>query len=134
MSYEVSSVKSISDMFTAFVRNNKVEPAQIEDVVRAIVRGLSASGTTAFKPQFRPQPKPLPEVEAEPVRLVEVPSEEQRCSIMHLTDHTCRWPIGDPTSQNFCFCGRTPREKSPYCEYHASISFFRPSRAAQKAC
>ena len=123
MSNEVPNVKFISDMFIAFVRNNKVEPAQVEDVVRAIMRGLSAM---AVKLQFRPpQPKmlPLPEIEPEPIRLVEVPSGEQHCSIMHLTDRTCRWPIGDPTSESFCFCGSTPREKGPYCEYHARISF-----------
>ena len=62
--------------------------------------GLTVSGATALKPQFRPQPKPLPLPEPEPIRLVEVPSGEQRCSIMHLTDRTCRWPIGDPTSEN----------------------------------
>ena len=48
--------------------------------------GLTVSGATALKPQFRPQPKPLPLPEPEPIRLVEVPSGEQRCSIMHLTD------------------------------------------------
>ena len=66
---------------------------------------------------------PLPEVEPEPIRLVEVPSGEQRCSIMHLSDRTCRWPIGDPTSENFCFCGSSPRERAPYCEYHARIAY-----------
>ena len=87
--------------------------------------GRTVSGATALKPHFRPQPKPmpLPEPEPEPIRLVEVPSGEQRCSIMHLTDRTCRWPIGDPTSETFCFCGSTPREKGPYCEYHARIAY-----------
>lgn len=49
MSNKVPNVKLISDMFIAFVRNNKVAPGEIEDVVRAIVRGLSANGRTVLK-------------------------------------------------------------------------------------
>ena len=111
----------------AKVRPPQPKPARkiYEPNLAARNSGLSVSGANALKPQFRPQPKPmpLPEVEPEPIRLVEVPSGEQRCSIMHLSDRTCRWPIGDPTSENFCFCGSSPREKGPYCEYHARIAY-----------
>ncbi|HEX3215744.1 MAG TPA: GcrA family cell cycle regulator [Aestuariivirgaceae bacterium] len=109
----------------AKVRSPQPKPPRkiYEPNLAARERGLPVSGATALKPQFRPQPKPLPEVEPEPIRLVEVPTGEQRCSIMHLTDRTCRWPIGDPTAENFCFCGSTPREKGPYCEYHARIAY-----------
>jgi GcrA cell cycle regulator len=111
----------------AKVRSPQPKPPRkiYEPNLAARERGLPVSGATALKPQFRPQPKPLPlpEVEPEPIRLVEVPSGEQRCSIMHLSDRTCRWPIGDPTAENFCFCGSAPREKGPYCEYHARIAY-----------
>ena len=122
MSNEVPNVRFVSDMFIAFVRNNKVDPAQVEAILRAIIRGLSASGATALKPQLRPENKLLPEMEPEPIHLVEVSSDARRCGIMHLTDHTCRWPIGDPGSETFYFCGSTPCEKGPYCEYHARMS------------
>ena len=39
----VLNARYVSEMFSAFVRNNKVEPAQVEDVLRAITRGLSPS-------------------------------------------------------------------------------------------
>jgi GcrA cell cycle regulator len=88
-------------------------------------RANLVSGANALKPSFRPHPKPIaiPEPEPEPIRLIEVPTGEQRCSIMHLSDRTCRWPIGDPGTEEFCFCGTKPREKGPYCEYHARMAY-----------
>ena len=57
--------------------------------------------------------------EPEPLML----DEGGRVTILHLSDKTCKWPIGDPGKEDFCFCGRTPRDKSPYCEYHARSAF-----------
>ncbi len=77
-------------------------------------------GATALKPSPRPAPKPEPA--PEPIRLVEMPTGE-RCSILMLNERTCRWPIGDPGTEEFSFCGGPPREKGPYCEYHSRIAF-----------
>ena len=43
------------------------------------------------------------EVEPEP-ELIEIPL-EQRKTLLQLTEKTCRWPIGDPGSAEFFFCG-----------------------------
>jgi GcrA cell cycle regulator len=37
-------------------------------------------------------------------------------SLTALGAHTCRWPIGDPTAEDFSFCGRLA--KGPYCPAH----------------
>ena len=34
----------------------------------------------------------------------------------------CRWPIGDPKSPEFHFCGADAIRQRPYCEKHANIS------------
>lgn len=39
-------------------------------------------------------------------------------SVLGLTAHACKWPIGDPKLPGFGFCGRNPKEDSPYCERH----------------
>lgn len=39
-------------------------------------------------------------------------------TIFNLTVHACRWPIGNPSADNFGFCGRR-RERGSYCEIHA---------------
>jgi len=35
----------------------------------------------------------------------------------------CRWPIGDPSENEFHFCGRKPKVGSPYCEAHARKAY-----------
>ncbi|WP_337994507.1 GcrA family cell cycle regulator [Pseudovibrio exalbescens] len=47
----------------------------------------------------------------------------ERASILTLTERTCKWPIGDPTDEDFHFCGHSCDAASPYCEYHRTIAY-----------
>jgi len=47
----------------------------------------------------------------------------QRCSILQLTEATCHWPVGDPGSPEFFFCGGKTATGLPYCAYHARIAY-----------
>jgi GcrA cell cycle regulator len=49
--------------------------------------------------------------------------DSHRCSLLELTDQTCRWPIGNPTDAEFWFCGNEPVEGLPYCVGHARIAY-----------
>ena len=86
---------------------------------------MPTAGATALKPMLRvevqPRPQSLPE--PKPVRLVDLPKGGGRVTILHLSEKTCKWPIGDPGSDEFCFCGHGPRDGSPYCEYHARLAY-----------
>src|SRR5882724_10791269 len=62
------------------------------------------------------------EVEAEPELLDNIIPIGQRRSILELTEETCRWPIGDPGSADFFFCGGQAMT-GPYCGYHARIAY-----------
>jgi GcrA cell cycle regulator len=44
-----------------------------------------------------------------------------------LAAHMCRWPIGDPDSMDFTFCGRPSDDGRPYCEGHARLAYKRGS-------
>lgn len=46
-----------------------------------------------------------------------------------LRDKMCRWPNGDPQTDDFSFCGCQTMESMPYCETHASIAYQVTSRA-----
>src|SRR5579871_5690042 len=42
----------------------------------------------------------------------------QRKSLLELDEDTCRWPIGEPSSPDFFFCGAAPTDNSSYCAHH----------------
>lgn len=82
---------------------------------------LPLSGNTALKASPRTEARPLALTEPTPLRLVNAPS-DGRITIHQLSEKTCKWPIGDPGNDDFCFCGHNPRAGSSYCEYHARMS------------
>ncbi|WP_306119992.1 MULTISPECIES: GcrA family cell cycle regulator [unclassified Roseitalea] len=47
----------------------------------------------------------------------------KRLPLIDLNEHTCKWPYGDPLTEEFYFCGHSSEEKSPYCEYHGRLAF-----------
>ena len=62
-----------------------------------------------------PPPAPAPE----PVAL----SVSKRVTIMDLRESMCRWPLGDPTTPEFRFCGARSITGLPYCTHHAEIAY-----------
>jgi len=47
----------------------------------------------------------------------------QRRTILELTEQTCHWPIGDPGSSDFFFCGGNTISGLPYCAYHSRVAY-----------
>jgi GcrA cell cycle regulator len=45
-----------------------------------------------------------------------------RVTIVELKESMCRWPLGDPASSEFRYCG-SPTATRPYCAYHASLAY-----------
>ena len=42
---------------------------------------------------------------------------------MQLTERTCKWPVGDPATDDFWFCGLPCVPGKPYCETHVAVAF-----------
>ena len=42
---------------------------------------------------------------------------------MDLTERVCKWPIGDPATDDFYFCGLPVQQGKPYCEAHVGVAF-----------
>lgn len=55
--------------------------------------------------------------------LAEVAKKARRLSLMQLTERTCKWPIGDPATDDFWFCGLPCVAGKPYCETHVAVAF-----------
>ncbi|MEH3143767.1 MAG: GcrA cell cycle regulator [Methylobacterium frigidaeris] len=47
----------------------------------------------------------------------------ERVTIMELRESMCRWPMGDPATPDFRFCGARSITGLPYCTHHASIAY-----------
>ena len=55
--------------------------------------------------------------------LLKVEMKSKKISLMELTERTCKWPIGDPATDSFWFCGHESEPGKPYCKTHISIAF-----------
>jgi len=87
---------------------------------RTVARKPATPAVTTRAPRPAPTPPPPP-VEAKPL-----PSGEY-ATIMTIRDHMCKWPIGDPSKDNFRFCGRKTDPATPYCDAHSQVAY-QPSR------
>lgn len=45
-----------------------------------------------------------------------------RVTIVELKEAMCRWPLGDPTSPDFRYCG-SPAATGPYCAHHGRLAY-----------
>lgn len=53
---------------------------------------------------------------------------ENRLSLLQLNEHTCKWPIGDPLTPDFYFCGQHSEESKPYCDFHSRRAYHQPDK------
>jgi GcrA cell cycle regulator len=77
-------------------------------VPRAAIRGNTA---LAYDYEVAPEPE-----------LIEIP-EQQRKTLLELNERTCRWPVGDPGSSDFYFCGGDAEPEAPYCSHHSRVAY-----------
>lgn len=75
-------------------------------------------------------------VRPRPVQVVQAPIIERdpiidefgrKTTVLTINDRMCKWPIGDPSTQDFHFCGHPPKASSPYCDAH-SVKAFQPAQ------
>ena len=57
-----------------------------------------------------------------PTRPDPTPEMPGTATVMTLGAHMCKWPIGDPSSTEFSFCGRRASE-GVYCVEHARVAY-----------
>jgi len=70
----------------------------------------------ALAPRALAEPQPAAEEVVVPI--------SERVTLMDLRESMCRWPMGDPTSPDFRFCGaRSPIGAGPYCAYHSRVAY-----------
>ncbi|WP_121067845.1 GcrA family cell cycle regulator [Chachezhania antarctica] len=125
----------------------KPKPASKPEAVQPEAAPETAKAETADaapEPEARPAPsapvnprkqivpagQPLPPQpsanEISPEALAKVSEVEKgalKLTLMDLTERTCKWPVGDPATEDFWFCGLPAQPGKPYCEAHVGVAF-----------
>ncbi len=112
---------------------------------RAPAHGWAAAGAHRLSSATVPRPKPAP-IEGSSARALSRDSREERKAAWAFVEaevgemrrvrfedirqSACRWPLGDPRSGDFAYCGLTPAEGRSYCAGHCRMAY-RPPTARQ---
>ena len=119
-----TSVKSMSD--TKRVSNK----TSVSKVTSANSPSEPRSNVTSLRRQIIPAGQPLPpqpsanEISPEALaRVSEIEKKAKKISLLELTERTCKWPVGDPATEEFWFCGLPSQAGKPYCEAHVGVAF-----------
>ena len=87
-------------------------------------KGKSISETGATKRSNDSKPEVVSDLSEETLKnLLKIEMKSKKISLMDLTERTCKWPIGDPATDSFWFCGHEAESGKPYCKTHISIAF-----------
>lgn len=116
--------------------------AVIGKVHRLGLEGRARAGQGGKRAEAETEEAPGPEagagsaarnIEADLASVVPLPSQavggipalpdQGKLTLLNLTEQTCKWPIGDPGTAGFHFCGQRAELGLPYCAAHARIAY-----------
>jgi GcrA cell cycle regulator len=105
-------------------------PAAAEEPKTMSAEPPQVPRTMPARPKIIPAGQPLPpqpsanEISPEAIAKVnEVEKNAKKIGLMDLTERTCKWPVGDPATEEFWFCGLPVQAGKPYCEAHVGVAF-----------
>ncbi|MCA0871268.1 GcrA cell cycle regulator [Seohaeicola saemankumensis] len=109
----------------------KPKPSPKTEPARPVTADAApAKPSVPARKQIIPAGQPLPpqpsanEISPEALAKVnEVEKQAKKLSLMELTERTCKWPVGDPATEDFWFCGLPVQTGKPYCEAHVGVAF-----------
>lgn len=110
----------------------KPRPSPKTEAARPITPPTPSDGRPNLpaRKQIIPAGQPLPpqpsanEISPEALAKVnEIEKKAKKISLMELTERTCKWPVGDPATEDFWFCGLPVQAGKPYCEAHVGVAF-----------
>jgi GcrA cell cycle regulator len=91
----------------------RMPPRPASGGARTVVRGATALALAA-EPTLDTRPVFQEDDVVVPMSL--------RVTIIDLKEAMCRWPLGDPTSSEFRYCG-SPAASGPYCAHHGKLAY-----------
>lgn len=107
-----------------------------QPVARIQPRPPSEPRIPAHAPALAPK-SCLPAIPAASSPLARTPPAEPpgatSVTIMDLSASMCRWPLGDPSTPSFRFCGASAATGQPYCVGHCGMAYEPERRRAARA-
>ena len=116
---------------TTASRSTAAKPAKTAQVTKKATAPKATKTTTAAKSAATPAKKTAPEKKTtatDKKSLSKTLAMHQRIiqhslEMANLKPNQCRWPIGDPDSENFHFCGEQVFVGKPYCYEHCRQAY-----------
>ena len=107
--------------------------AIVGKINRLGLNNAKTAAKKAAKPVPKPAPKPVPKkpaVAKKESRASEAGTRaraerlmRQSAALMSLKADQCRWPIGNPDTDDFRFCGEKCFAGKPYCFEHCKVAY-----------
>ena len=107
-------------------RGGKAAEPAAKEPEPAAEEAPAAHARKAIIPAGQPLPPQPSANEISPEALAkvsEIEKKARRLTLMELTERTCKWPVGDPATDDFWFCGLPVQPGKPYCEAHVGVAF-----------
>ncbi len=94
----------------------------VRDALRAAA--MPIRGNVALALSERPMERSMPVPHIRRSYEDNVISMTENVTIMELRESMCRWPVGDPSSAEFRYCGgKAPIGEGPYCKHHSRMAY-----------
>lgn len=106
------------------LQSEQKEPVEIsasaEKTPIAAVENFSTDGVAKVEHNNEPQKNTtiIPERKSKDDK-----KKHKHIKLVELDSHTCRWPIGDPRDDDFCFCGKKVHAGQTYCDEHSQVAY-----------
>ncbi|MGY9048018.1 hypothetical protein P775_25265 [Puniceibacterium antarcticum] len=105
-------------------KTESARPVSTEPVLET--KSAQPPARRAIIPAGQPLPPQPSANEISPEALAkvnEIEKKAKKLTLMELTERTCKWPVGDPATEHFWFCGLPVQQGKPYCEAHVGVAF-----------
>ncbi|MGB0505409.1 MAG: GcrA family cell cycle regulator [Pikeienuella sp.] len=103
------------------------KPAPAAPAVKVVSVPIAPAPKIQSSTMRREPPPPTPAMVEDAQRtaqvLAAIEKKARKLNLLELTERTCKWPIGDPATDDFYFCGLGCAPGKPYCETHVSVAF-----------
>lgn len=106
-------------------------PSETKGVVMTPIKKVSSKRRAMMRTLPPVQSTTIPRKIDPVLRPIEISKRTEGIPVTKAGERHCRWPIGDPRSPDFRFCGCEISEGLPYCTQHARVAYQTVSRRSR---